>query len=76
MLCARGHTKRGDSSPSLREDPRTSQIPVVMLTARGDEIDRVIGFEVGADDYVEKPFDLDELVARMKMVARRVYAQA
>ncbi len=55
----------------LREDPRTSQIPVVMLTARGDEIDRVIGFEVGADDYVVKPFSVRELMLRVRAVLRR-----
>jgi DNA-binding response OmpR family regulator len=53
----------------LREqDP---PLPVIMLTARGDEIDRVLGLEMGADDYVVKPFGLRELVARMRAVLRR-----
>ncbi|MEM7159679.1 MAG: response regulator [Myxococcota bacterium] len=55
----------------LRARERTSAIPIVMLTARGDEIDRVVGFEVGADDYVTKPFSLRELVLRLKAVIRR-----
>ena len=53
----------------LRE--RMPSVPVIMLTARGDEIDRVLGLEMGADDYVVKPFGLRELVARMRAVLRR-----
>jgi two-component system response regulator RegX3 len=53
----------------LRE--RIPSLPVIMLTARGDEIDRVLGLEMGADDYVVKPFGLRELVARMRAVLRR-----
>lgn len=49
----------------------TSQVPIIMLTARADEIDRVVGLESGADDYVAKPFSLRELVARIKAVSRR-----
>lgn len=49
----------------------TSAVPVIMLTARGDEIDRVLGLEIGADDYVTKPFGLRELVARIRAVVRR-----
>jgi two-component system phosphate regulon response regulator OmpR len=48
-----------------------SQIPIVMLTAKGDEIDRIIGLEIGADDYVPKPFNPRELLARIKAVLRR-----
>lgn len=48
-----------------------SQVPVVMLTARGDEFDRVHGFEVGADDYVTKPFSINELLLRIKAILRR-----
>lgn len=48
-----------------------SQVPVIMLTARGDEIDRVFGLEIGADDYVTKPFGLRELIARIRAVTRR-----
>lgn len=49
----------------------TGTVPVIMLTARGDEIDRVLGLEIGADDYVTKPFGLRELVARIRAVVRR-----
>ena len=55
----------------LRADPRTREVPVVMLTARGEEMDRVEGFEVGADDYVTKPFSPRELVLRIKAILRR-----
>lgn len=55
----------------LRADPRTAAVAVVMLTARGEELDRVQGFEVGADDYVTKPFSPRELVLRIKALLRR-----
>jgi DNA-binding response OmpR family regulator len=55
----------------LRRDERTSGLPIVMLTARGDEADRVVGLEVGADDYVVKPFSPKELVARVRALLRR-----
>ncbi len=55
----------------LRQDRSTTSIPVIMLTARGDETDRVVGLELGADDYVSKPFSPKELVARVKAVLRR-----
>ena len=51
---------------------RESAVPVIMLTARGEEIDRVVGLEVGADDYVTKPFSMRELLARVRAVLRRV----
>lgn len=54
-----------------REVRRTSSIPVMMLTARGEEYDRLFGFELGVDDYIVKPFSPKELVARMKAVLRR-----
>ena len=57
---------------TIKHDPRTKHIPVVMLTARGEEIDRVVGFEVGADDYVVKPFSMRELMLRASAVLRRV----
>ncbi len=55
----------------LREIRRHSQIPVIMLTARGEEYDRLFGFELGVDDYIIKPFSPRELVARIKAVLRR-----
>jgi two-component system phosphate regulon response regulator PhoB len=55
----------------LRSQAATEGIPIVMLTARNDEIDRVVGFEVGADDYVGKPFSIRELVLRCKAILRR-----
>ena len=56
---------------TLRSNEKTQSIPVVMLTAKGEEIDRVVGFEVGADDYVIKPFSVRELVLRVQAVLRR-----
>jgi DNA-binding response OmpR family regulator len=56
---------------SLRKDPRLESIAIIMLTARGEETDRVTGLELGADDYVVKPFSPKELVARLKAVLRR-----
>lgn len=56
---------------SIRE---TSQIPVILLTARGEEVDRIIGLEMGADDYIPKPFSPRELVARIAAVLRRTQA--
>lgn len=53
----------------------TSQVPIIMLTARADEIDRVFGLESGADDYVAKPFGLRELIARIRAVTRRLTPQ-
>ena len=55
----------------IRRDKRTRSLPVIMLTARGDEADRVVGLEVGADDYVVKPFSPKELVARVRALLRR-----
>jgi two-component system phosphate regulon response regulator PhoB len=55
----------------LRQDPATQGLPIVMLTARGDEVDRILGLELGADDYVVKPFSPRELVARIRAVLRR-----
>jgi two-component system phosphate regulon response regulator PhoB len=55
----------------LKTDPRTRHVPVVMLTARTEEVDRVVGFELGADDYVTKPFSVRELVLRVRAVLRR-----
>ena len=55
----------------LKADPQTSGIPIIMLTAKAEEIDRVLGLELGADDYVVKPFSMCELLARVKAVLRR-----
>jgi two-component system phosphate regulon response regulator PhoB len=55
----------------LRGDQRTRMLPIIMLTARGDESDRVSGLETGADDYITKPFSPRELVARLRAVLRR-----
>jgi len=55
----------------IKGDPRTKHLPVVMLTAKGEEVDRVVGFEIGADDYVTKPFSVRELILRLKAVLRR-----
>ena len=55
---------------------QTSNVPIIMLTARGMETDRVVGLEIGADDYVTKPFSLAELTARMRAVLRRATAPA
>lgn len=55
----------------LKNHEKTSSIPVIMLTAKGEEIDRVVGFEVGADDYIVKPFSSRELLLRIKAVLRR-----
>lgn len=54
-----------------RSHPRTKQVPIIMLTARGDEVDRVAGLDAGADDYIAKPFSTKELLARMRAVLRR-----
>src|SRR5687767_9554584 len=56
---------------ALRHDPATAAIPIIMLTARGEETDRIVGLELGADDYVVKPFSPREVVARVKAVLRR-----
>jgi two-component system phosphate regulon response regulator PhoB len=55
----------------LKSDPTSREIPVIMLTARSEEIDRVVGFELGADDYVVKPFSVRELALRIQAVLRR-----
>lgn len=55
----------------LRANPRTKDTPILMLTARAEEYDRVVGFEVGADDYVTKPFSIRELILRVRAILRR-----
>jgi phosphate regulon transcriptional regulator PhoB len=56
---------------TLKNNPKTAHIPVVMLTAKGEESDKVVGLELGADDYITKPFSVKELMARVKAVLRR-----
>jgi two-component system, OmpR family, alkaline phosphatase synthesis response regulator PhoP len=58
----------------LRSNSTTQSIPIIMLTARAEEVDRIVGLEIGADDYVPKPFSPRELVARVKAVLRRTTA--
>jgi DNA-binding response OmpR family regulator len=59
----------------LRGDSRTARLPIIMLTARAAEADRVVGLELGADDYITKPFSPRELVARVKAILRRTAPQ-
>jgi two-component system alkaline phosphatase synthesis response regulator PhoP len=60
-----------DVTRALRQDPATRKLPIIMLTARVDEADRLVGLELGADDYITKPFSPRELVARVRAVLRR-----
>jgi two-component system phosphate regulon response regulator PhoB len=55
----------------LRREPDTQLVPIIMVTARAEEVDRVVGFELGADDYVVKPFSVRELMLRIEAVLRR-----
>jgi DNA-binding response OmpR family regulator len=66
----------GSGFDVCRELRRTSDVPVVMLTARADEADRIVGLELGADDYVVKPFSAREVIARVRAVLRRTTAPA
>jgi phosphate regulon transcriptional regulator PhoB len=59
----------------IRKDPETASIPIIMLTAKGAEIDKIVGLELGADDYITKPFSVKELLARIKAVLRRSEAR-
>ena len=56
---------------SLKKNSKTQNIPVVMLTAKGEEVDRIVGFELGADDYIVKPFSPRELILRIRAILRR-----
>jgi two-component system phosphate regulon response regulator PhoB len=58
-------------SRQIKRDPSLSDIPIIMLTAKGEEVDRVVGFELGADDYITKPFSPRELVLRLKAILKR-----
>jgi two-component system, OmpR family, phosphate regulon response regulator PhoB len=64
-----------DVCKALKKDPRTERIPVMMLTAKGEEVDRIVGFELGADDYVVKPFSVRELLLRIEAVLRRAHGE-
>jgi two-component system phosphate regulon response regulator PhoB len=55
----------------IKSDPQTKDIPVIILTAKTEEVDRVVGFELGADDYVTKPFSVRELILRVKAILKR-----
>jgi len=61
---------------AIKRDPKTAQVPVIMLTARGEEVDRIVGLELGADDYVVKPFSPRELVLRARAVLKRLAPEA
>ncbi|NJL56322.1 response regulator transcription factor [bacterium] len=67
--------KGTDVCRQLRSSDATKDVPIIMLTAKDDEIDRVVGFEVGADDYVTKPFSLRELLSRVRALMRRAYGE-
>jgi len=66
----------GDGRDVCRELRRESDVPIIMLTARGTETDRIVGLELGADDYVVKPFATDEVIARIRAVLRRYHRGA
>lgn len=65
-----------DGFATVQEIRKTSNIPVIMLTARGDHTDRIVGLELGADDYLSKPFHPRELLARLKAIFRRTHFSA
>ena len=65
-----------DFTRELRGQPRTRRLPLLMLTARGEPMDRIVGLEIGADDYLPKPFEPRELLARVRSVIRRLQAAA
>jgi two-component system alkaline phosphatase synthesis response regulator PhoP len=60
-----------DVCKEIRKDSMTANIPIIMTTAKGEELDKILGLELGADDYITKPFSIRELVARVKAVLRR-----
>lgn len=65
-----------DVCKSIRNDPSISTMPIMMLTAKGEEFDKVLGLELGADDYITKPFSVRELLARVKAILRRTKYQS
>jgi two-component system phosphate regulon response regulator PhoB len=60
----------------LRSSRETRSVPIIMLTARGEEVDRIVGLELGADDYIVKPFSIRELILRIRALLRRVDKEA
>jgi two-component system alkaline phosphatase synthesis response regulator PhoP len=62
-----------DVCKAIRRNPEMANLPIIMLTAKGDEIDKIIGLEIGADDYVTKPFSVKELIARIRTILRRLH---
>jgi DNA-binding response OmpR family regulator len=61
---------------AIRSDPNSAAIPIIMLTAKGEESDRIVGLELGADDYITKPFSPNEVVARIRALLRRAHRAA
>lgn len=61
-----------DICKGVRANPGIAHLPVIMLTAKSDEVDKIIGLEIGADDYITKPFSVKELIARVRTILRRV----
>jgi two-component system alkaline phosphatase synthesis response regulator PhoP len=61
-----------DVCKAIRHNPETANLPIIMLTAKANEVDKIIGLEIGADDYVTKPFSIQELIARVRTVLRRL----
>ena len=61
---------------ALRADASTAQVPIIMLTAKGEESDRIVGLELGADDYITKPFSPNEVIARVRALLRRAHRPA
>ena len=62
-----------DVCRAIRRNPETANLPIIMLTAKGEEVDKIIGLEIGADDYVTKPFSIKELIARVRSILRRLH---
>jgi len=62
-----------DVCKAVRRNPETANLPIIMLTAKGEEIDKIIGLEIGADDYITKPFSMKELIARVRAILRRMH---
>ena len=61
-----------DICKMVRANPEISSLPIIMLTAKADEVDKIIGLEIGADDYITKPFSVKELIARVRTILRRI----